>query len=139
MSLELTPLGTLSIRIRQQYRIEGVPTGTRLIGEAADCRWDGERVRASQAGASTSDWLTIHANGSVAVDARLLLKTDDGALITVRYTGRAERAPASGAAVIMAPTFETGDERYAWLNTVQAVGKGLRTGDLLVYELYQVT
>lgn len=138
MSIELVALGTLSITIRRQFRLDRIPAGSRLIGEAANCRWEGERVRASQVGPPASDWVLVNADGSVAVDARILLETDDGALITMRYTGRAESAPATGAAVITAPTFETSDERYAWLNTVQAVGKGIRSGTSLVYELYEV-
>lgn len=139
MSIELVPLGRLSITIRRQFRLDGIPAGSRLIGEAAECRWEGERIRASQVGPPASDWVLINSDGSVAVDARLLVETDDGALIAIRYTGRAERAPVTGAPVIIAPTFETSDERYAWLNTLQAVGKGVRSGDSLVYELYQVT
>ena len=38
-----------------------------------------------------------------------------------------------------APTFETGDERYAWLNRVQAVGKGIIRPDRTIdYEFYEV-
>ncbi len=37
------------------------------------------------------------------------------------------------------PRFETGDERYAWLNWIQAVGKGTVNEDLSVdYEWYEV-
>ena len=36
------------------------------------------------------------------------------------------------------PLFETGDERYAWLNHVVAVGKG-RTGDNgVIYDVFAV-
>ncbi len=61
------------------------------------------------------------------MDARLLLATDDGALILMRYR-RAIAYSAEGASVVTAPTFETNDERYAWLNSVQAVAKGERVG-----------
>jgi hypothetical protein len=37
-----------------------------------------------------------------------------------------------------APRFETGDERYAWLNKVQAIGKGRLDGTTLTYEWYEV-
>lgn len=37
-----------------------------------------------------------------------------------------------------APTFEVSDDRYAWLNTVQAVGRGQLDGSRLVYELAEV-
>jgi hypothetical protein len=138
MSIDLVPLGGLHITIATQHRLGGVPDGTRLIGEAAECRWEGDRVHARQRGASAGDWVMIHSGPVVAVDARLLLETDDGALLTVRYTGRAAGPPAEGHPVLIAPTFEAADAQYAWLNTVQAVGKGLRDGPLLVYELYEL-
>jgi hypothetical protein len=37
------------------------------------------------------------------------------------------------------PRFETGDERYAWLNRIQAVGKGTAHEDLSIdYEWHEV-
>ncbi len=136
MTLELRPLATLHIDIARQTRLDGVPAGARLIGEAADCRLSGDRVRARQAGTS-ADWLTLHADGSVSVDARLLLASDGGTL-TVRYRGKSAALPATGAPVYVTPTFETDDPALAWLNTVQAVGKGIRADALLVYELYEL-
>lgn len=136
MGIELQPLGTLTVTIARQMLLPSTPQGGRLIGEAATCRWEGERVQASQLGASASDWVRIHHDRSVDVDARILLRTDDGAMIAMTYRGKADRPPAEGGVIFTAPTFETDDDRYAWLNGVQAVAKGIRTGSVLVYELY---
>lgn len=138
MTIELEPLGKLTVTIDHQTILRSTPQGGRLIGEAATCRWEGDRVRASLVGHNGHDWVRFHADGSVSVDARLLLRTDDGAAIAMTYQGRADKAPADGGVILTAPTFETDDERYSWLNRVQAVGKGHRDGDLLVYELYAV-
>ena len=35
------------------------------------------------------------------------------------------------------PPLETSDERYGWLNSVQAVGKGTIEGPTLTYEWYE--
>ena len=137
MSLELRPLATLTIAIARQSRLDGLPSHARLVGEAASCDLVGDRVRAVQAGTS-SDWLTLHADGSVSVDARLLLATPSGAHLTVSYRGRGAALPATGTPVYIAPTFETDDPALAWLNHVQAVGKGVRSGGTLVYELYEL-
>ena len=137
MTLELRPLATLRITIERQTRLDGLPAGARLVGEAATCELEGPRVRASQAGTS-SDWLTLHADGSVRVDARLLLRTPSGGHLTMRYGGRGAALPATGAPVYTTPTFETDDPELAWLNGVQAVGKGVRDGTTLVYELYEL-
>ena len=41
--------------------------------------------------------------------------------------------------IVTAPTFQTGDERYAWLNRIQAVGAGALDEDgILTYSLYEV-
>ena len=136
MGIELEPLGTLTVTIERQTTLRPTPQGGRLVGEAASCRWEGDRVRASQLGHSAGDWVRFHSDSSVSVDARILLRTDDGATIAMAYQGRADRPPADGGVIFTAPTFETDDERYAWLNHVQAVGKGRRNGATLVYELY---
>jgi hypothetical protein len=137
MTLLLRPLATLRITIERQTRLDGLPIGGRLVGEAASCVLDGERVHAIQAGTS-SDWLTLHADGTVSVDARLLLVTPSGAHLTISYRGKGAALPATGAPVYVVPIFETDDPDLAWLNGVQAVGKGIRDGASLVYELYEL-
>ena len=136
MALELEPLGTLTITIAMQTYLSETPLGGRLVGEAGTCRWEGPRVQASQLGQSASDWVRVNHDRSVQVDARILLRTDDGAAVAMTYQGKADRPPAEGGVIYTAPTFETDDHRYAWLNSIQAVAKGKRTGSLLVYELY---
>ena len=55
-------------------------------------------------------------------------------------------APRAGSTIVWtglvapAPTFQTSDERYKWLNRIQAIGAGhanFETG-VLVYHLYEV-
>ncbi len=137
MALELRPLATLRITIERQTRLDGLPAGGRLVGEAATCELTGPRVRATRAGTS-SDWLQLHPDGTVSVDARLLLRTPDGAHVAVYYHGRGAALPVTGAPVYVTPTFETDDPALAWLNGVQAVGKGVRDGSSLRYELYEL-
>lgn len=137
MTLELVPLADLRITILRHTRLDGLPAGSRLVGEATACELSGARVRASQAGTS-SDWLTLHADGSVSVDARLLLGTDRGSHLAITYRGKAAALPATGAPVYVVPTFETDDPSLTWLNRIQAVGKGIRNDALLVYEFYEL-
>ena len=66
---------------------------------------------------------------------RLLLETDDGAVILMQYKGILTEG---GARLRTAPLFETGDERYAWLNTAQAVGLGAVGDGNVTYDVYQV-
>lgn len=135
--IELEPLGHLRIRIQEHLRLDGAAFGTRVIGVASSCTWEGGPVTATQVDPPANDWLTIDADGHGHVDARLVMRTDDGATILVRYGGRLTYTP-EGANVVTAPTFETNDDRYRWLNHVQAIAKGQRDGLDLVYELYAV-
>jgi hypothetical protein len=136
MSIELTHLGRLTIEIDDHTRLPGSPSGDRLVGSATSYRFEGDRIRATARATPATDWVTVRAGGSGTVDARLLLETDDGAYILVRYEGRITYQ-SDGASVVIAPTFETNDERYAWLNSVQGIGKGERVGTTLIYEIYQ--
>jgi hypothetical protein len=61
----------------------------------------------------------------------------------MQYGGRFNLAsPPEQRFAHVAPTFETGDERYAWINGIQAVGKGLLVagpdGARLEYEFYEM-
>jgi hypothetical protein len=69
------------------------------------------------------------------LEVRQVIQTDDGALIYVTYQGRADRSLGT---YTVAPTFETDDERYAWLNSIQAIGRGRNDGDAIVYEMFEL-
>ena len=43
-----------------------------------------------------------------------------------------------GAPVYACVQFETGHERYGWLNRVQAVAKGALEGNIVTYEVYEL-
>lgn len=138
MDIELIPLCTIEIVLGDQVFVGSGPAGLRVIAEVASGKVRGDRVRGSLRPHAGADWLTI--NGTVGtVDVRSTLETDDGAVVYVTYGGRIDLTDGPGAAPIyMAPRFETGDERYAWLNTVQAVGKGELVGSDLSYVLAEV-
>lgn len=141
MTIELVPLCTLRIRLKPPIAVGAGPAGTRRIVEVASVQVKGDRLRGEMLGAATADWMTVGPEGTATVDARVTLRTDDGAVIFVQYTGRLDvsrgmQFPMTG---YVAPLFETGDERYAWLNRIQAVGKGTLYEDLsLDYEWYEV-
>lgn len=137
MTIELESLGVLRVRIKEHLRMEGAAFGTRVVGTAESCVWEGGPVAASQVDPLANDWLTVDENGFGQVDARMVMRTDDGAIILIRYGGRLTYT-SEGASVVTAPTFETNDDRYRWLNQVQAVAKGRRDGLDLVYEVYAV-
>ena len=86
---------------------------------------------------AAGDWVTVRDNGSVRLDVKIVLETDDGAHILMQYSGIGVRTD-DGLDIRSAPQFETGDEKYAWLNDVQAIGVGHAGRDGVTYDIYQV-
>ena len=134
---ELHEIGTITAQLGQRVEVGGGPKGSRLLVDVTSVEVEGERIRAKLAATDAADWLTVGDDPSVGcVDVRLTLETDDGAFIYVEYGGRADMAKGL---IATAPTFQTGDERYAWLNRIQAIGAGALGPDgKLVYTLYEV-
>ncbi len=111
------------------------PIGTRMYYEVAEGKIEGERLRGRVLGGG--EWALIGPDGFLRVDVRLQAETHDGAFLYVQYTGLLElnaavqKALASGHGTNFGdqhfftnPRFETGDTRYAWLNTTFLVGEG---------------
>jgi Protein of unknown function (DUF3237) len=94
---------------------------------------------------SGADWVRGRPDGSFHLDVRFCLETDDGAMIYTHWYGRFSASlenleyaldlnkpdnPQGGDRYYFRtnPEFETGDERYAWLNNIVCATKS-RTGD----------
>ena len=136
----LVEMGTLVADLGDRHILTGAPFGTRVIVDVTDMRIEGPRLRARMKGTAAADWGSRAADGTVQLDVRATLETDDGALIFVQYNGRADFSdPAAPGPVFTTPRFETGDERYAWLNKLQAVMKGRSDGrSMIAYRIYEL-
>jgi Protein of unknown function (DUF3237) len=140
MTIELIPLGTADVGISEPIMMPGGPLGTRAIIEITSAEYSGERLRAKLKGVAAADWAVVSPAGVGLMDVRETIETDDGALIYVSYEGRIDiSAGLEGATAYTAPRFETGDERYAWINRIQAVAKGVISKGLLRFEIYEMT
>jgi len=127
-------LGTLHAETGTRTVVENGPQGTRTIVQVVGGRFEGPRLKATVQ-TPAGDWITNRTDGSYKLDVRLTLKSDDGAVILVTYNGIGQTTTA-GASLRIAPLFETGDSRYAWLTRLQAVGVGERVGTTVTYDLY---
>ena len=139
--ISLVPLGTMTAKLAEPIALVGTCAGARFVYEVIDARLEGERISASMTGSAAADWLIVGPDGTGTLDVRATLVTDDGAVVFVQYNGRCDVRNGPGTApVYVAPRFETGDERYAWLNRVQAVGKGRfdLTTSLITYRWYEI-
>jgi hypothetical protein len=142
LKAELIPLGHLWAAFGDIHTLEGTPSGTRITVDVADVRVEGERLRGRMAGTAAADWGIAGPDGTFMLDVRWTMRTDDGALIYIQYDGRCDLSRGMGepGPLYIAPRFETGDPRYAWLNTLQAVGKGRVDFEAseIRYALYEV-
>jgi hypothetical protein len=103
----------------------------------------------------SADWLRVLPSGIYRLDVRGTIQTGDNELIYVTYSGniqcskeqsdrmnKGEQLKADDCYFITAPKFETKSEKYARLNSIQAVGKmvGLKAGEgsFVRYDIFAV-
>ena len=137
--IELVPLAHATATLSPPIVLPSTPSGMRVIFEMSDYRFEGDRFSARQRGAAAADWLIVGPEGTGTLDVRVTLETRDGAPILLRYGGRVDASRGLGGAPIYAALqFETGDERWAWLNRVLAIAKGTLEANAVAYEVYEV-
>lgn len=99
-----------------------------------------------------ADWNLMYRNNLDIIDTRYLLKTDDGAVISLTTNGRAIIDPELDASIergeFVDPNlyyfrqhlfFETGAEKYKWLNGVIAFAiLGIKSTGEICYNAYMV-
>jgi hypothetical protein len=130
------------------------PIGRRVLNAIVEGRFDGPRLRGTLH-AGTGDWMLTRRDGVMNVDARVVLKVDDGAVIHMSYGGRI-KIPADVLPEVRdpllrhlvdpsryyfrtTPVFETGAPAHAWLNDLVCIGMGrLLQGNGVAYEVYAV-
>ncbi|MEO1657686.1 MAG: DUF3237 domain-containing protein [Pseudomonadota bacterium] len=126
------------------------PEGQRTIAPVTGGVFEGQRL-SGQVLPGGADWVRFRADGTMMIDVRLTLQTDDGALIYLTYQGRFIGAAGAMAqfakgktlvpgsySLVTVAKLECGDERYAWLNNAIAVGIGEQSGFNPIYTLYEI-
>ena len=125
------------------------PQGQRRMVPIRSGRFEGELEGTILAGGA--DWQVASDDGITYLEARYSIETPDGALILVHNRGIRHGSPEILAQLLSgesvdpakyyfrsAPSFETADERYAWLNRIVAVCSGARTIDSVILDFYEV-
>jgi Protein of unknown function (DUF3237) len=156
MQIAMTQLGsrhlfTITIKLHPIEEIGSTPAGTRRVFPVAGGEFTGERLRGSILPVAGSDLLLTRADGSSQQDVRMILRTDDGALIVMTYRGVRHASPEVNARIgrgeavdpseyylRTAPFFETSSPKYAWLNTIITVGVGERRPNDVVYHVFEI-
>jgi hypothetical protein len=138
---ELELVAHVEAELGQTHDLRAAPFSRWLIVDVIGARMEGARIRASLYGSAAADWVSVGAGGDIgALDVRATMKTDDGVLIFSEYRGRVRFGADGLNQVVTSPRFETGDPRYAWLNGLQCIGKGVSNTRerWLRYRLYAV-
>jgi Protein of unknown function (DUF3237) len=128
---ECTFKGTL----KEPLPVGAGPIGTRMFYEVTGGEVTGERLRGKVLGGG--EWALIGPDGFLRVDVRVQVETHDGAFIYIQYLGLLELNEAVQRALQTSgqteygdqyfhtnPRMETGDARYAWVNTTFFIGEG---------------
>ena len=149
MEVRSRPLFAVRLEVKT-LMVGDTPSGVRRVGIVTGGRFEGERLSGEVLDGG-SDWQSLRPDGAVALDVRLNLRTDDGALIGMTYRGlrhgpaevlaRLDKGEAVDPADYyfrVAPMFETASETYGWLNRILAVGLGHRFADGPIYNLFEL-
>jgi len=144
VSIETEYLATVEVPLRETQSMDYVPDAGTVRGP----KINGTIIPPS------GDWLVLMPDGSMRLDFRATIQTDDGEIILVNYGGMINRSKEAidrfnnGEVItskdakyfITAPQFTTGSKKYDWLNQIQAVGKmvSLQRGVNIKYDWFIV-
>jgi hypothetical protein len=130
-------IGTLTAHLGAATPVVPGPSGTIVTATVTAATFVGPKINAAAPdGVAGADWPLVRADGTLVLDVRANMRTDDGADIFVTYNGIGIPREGGGHDIRTAPLFQTGDERYAWLNNVQGVGIGQTTDTGVEYQIY---
>ena len=149
-SVTLSPLCRLSVNLGPVEEAGQHPSGRKRIIPIIGGTVEGKRLNGTILPIG-ADWQTVWEDGSAQLDTRYSFKTRDGAIVEISNfgyrTGPADVLARLAAAEAVDPTlysmrtqarFATGDARYAWLNTLLAVGTGIREPSCVIVDLHAI-
>ncbi len=126
------------------------PGGDREIMRIQGGEFVGDKLH-GQVRPNGADWILNRPDGTTVLDVRITLETADNELIYCQYRGlrhgkkaalegiaRGEVVSASDYYMRTSLQFETGSEKYYWLNNIIAVGTGDRKPAGPLYYVYEV-
>ncbi|KUI55874.1 UPF0311 protein YveG [Cytospora mali] len=126
---DLTYLFSVNITITPAISIGTTPFGERRFQPITGGSFSGPELQGRVASGG-ADWGITGSNGDFNPDVAYVLETHDGSNILVRQRGRAPN---------VFSLFETGSDKYDWLNWVVAYGKATSVTETQVsLDIWQV-
>src|SRR5213594_2283940 len=141
----------LRVIVAAPQNLGAVPHGTRRTVPLNGGDFDGPRLRGTVLAGGSADWLLLRSDGVLEMDLRVTLRTDDGALISMKSFGLRHGPPEVMAAIgrgetvdpatyyfRTTPRFVTAHPAYAFLNRIVAVATGDRRPEGPIYAVHEV-
>ncbi len=151
--LKTKPIFDMHVTLKSPLNIGSTYAGNRMIFDVESGFFSGDTMNGTLK-SSGGDWLILHPDGSLSLDVRVCLETDDNALIYMHYKGRwvvpdhlkqqvfstdsCEQVDKDEYYLRTLIMFETSDKRYKWLNDLVAVSQGYRTPVGISYNVMAV-
>lgn len=155
---EIEPMTSLDVEHLCDIRIDfepaqifATPMGTRIIAVVRHGTIEGPRLRGEFLPGG-GDWMVAGTDRIGRLDVRATFRTDDGELVFFTATGRAclpddalsrfytgELIGVDEMYTRTAPLFETGAQKYRWLNGVVAIGFNQLSLTSVDYRVYRVS
>ena len=149
-TMRIAPLFIFQIQVKPPSIIGATPGHDRRIGEISGGSFEGEKLR-GRILSGGSDWQSLRADGTTTLNVRLVMETDDGALIGMTYLGmrhgpkevldriaRGDKVSPTEYYMRATPYYETASEKYGWLNRIVSVAYGHRMAGGAIYQVFEV-
>lgn len=143
-------LFNMSLTLGSVHALNGSPLGDRRIVAVTGGTFEGPRLKGVVLPGG-GDWLIQRSDEALQFDVRLTLMTFDDALIYMLYRGvrhgppavidrlnRGETVHPSEYYFRTTPYFETGSEKYGWINRIVSVGIGDRRPKEVHYTVFEI-
>ncbi len=152
LDFKLLPVCALSLRVSGRDVVGLTPGGLRAVGHLGEGKVEGPRLKGIVLPGG-ADWSCLRNDGIMEVDAKLMIRTHDGAIIQMSYTGAVDlgedafdRAlkgmpPAGPPVSRTAPRMATSAPAYLWVNRRLFLGVGaIDYGPVITvrYDIYEV-
>jgi hypothetical protein len=149
-SVRARPLFVMRLAVKPLQIVGETPGTLRRIGVVPSGTFEGERLSGVVL-EGASDWQGVRHDGATTLDVRLVLQTNDDALIAMTYRGvrhgpadiikRIEQGEVVDPATHYFRTsgfFETAAPKHDWLNRIVCLGIGQRQAGGPVYSVFEM-
>lgn len=140
----------MRLEVKPVFPVGPAPEEYRRVGIIAGGSFEGERL-SGKVLEGGSDWQTVRKDGTVIINVRLMLQTNDGAFVGMTYQGvrsgppdviakidKGEPVDPASYYFRINPLFQASAPQYDWLNRVVGIGTGHRFADGPLYSIFEL-